>query len=842
MFRNSNREVIKELADENYHVHRTRNYIAILAIALTTILLTAVLTVGISFTSTMLNYGESAPGPGAQGSVDATKEQCQEIKKLPQVEWADYIQKCSSAQIHNEEFAGMEVWLMAPEESYYKHNYVDLIQGTYPNSDDEVLISDSMAERLGLDNPVGEELVLHVMISHGEDMEESAIPMKICGYYKNPLVNIKNIYDEFYTTSEFIERWNPEILEKPGDVFINFNNLNPLLLKSDVMDKLYEVSEVVGGYGISTKYADAFGSMFFAAIPALLFVIFIILSGYFLIYNVFYISVSADIRWFGMMKTIGTTPKQLKRILMSQIRKMAFIGIIIGVAAGYFIGNKFGPGVVSQTIYGQFYKAPNPIIIMPLGAVFAWFTVYISSVKSLKMAASISPVEAAKYAPKKRRNIFTIISFALSGIIFMVACNATFGYSVDHMVERYNQEDCRIDQRAAQYDQTEPYVPISTKLVESIRELPYVENVDVFYQARTMPDTYGNTYETYRRSSLAAVKQTGKLKSEIDALSKSESFASNYGDIEFNFTEQKDVLLAINGMPAERMEKELRYMDLREGTVDVDKFSAGDYILWKSLDNRHVTDGEVDEKDMIHPGDTLELSFYDDERGGYYEKTVTVMAVVNDTDMYGTATMWDANIIMPDTVFKEVYPDYDEKISNIQIETTGEITKEQHAEIQSLAAKEYNPQISIGSRYQTRTEFIAQKRTMMLIGLFLAILLGIIGVSNMVNTITSDILARKIELAAMQSIGMTKKQLWMMLFMDSMKFSLIALVIMLPVGGALSMAVANNSTFTGFSVEWFVISIVLLLIIVLGICVAMTSILVKVLNRKSVVERLREIE
>lgn len=842
MYRNSNREVIKELAHENYQIHRTRNHIAILAITLTTLLITTVLTVGVSFTSTVVNYGESAPGPGAEGSVDATIEQAGEIKKLPQVEWADYIQKCSSAQLHNEEFAGMEVWLMAPEESYYKHNYVNLIQGTYPKSGDEILISDSLAKRLGMDNPVGEELELNIMISGGENMDEKEVPLKICGYYKNPLVSIKNIYDEIYTTSEFMERWNPEMMEKPGEVFIHLNNFNPFLLKSDVMDKLYEVNHAVGGYGIHTKYTDTFGLLFFGAVPALLFVFFMILSGYFLIYNVFYISVSADIRWFGMMKTIGTTSTQLKRILMYQAGRMAFIGVMIGVVTGYLIGNMFGPRVMAQTMYGQFYRSPNLFIVMPLGAIFSWFTVYISSVKSFKMASAISPVEAARYVPKKRRNIFTIISFALSGIIFMVACNATFGYSVNHMVERYNQEDCRIDQRAAQYDQTEPYMPISRQLVDTIKALPYVETVDVFYQARTVSDTYKTSYETYYRKSLAAVKPAGKLKSELDALGQCETFVSNYGDMESYFTEQNDVLLAVNGMPIERMEKELKYTELSEGTVDIDLFSTGDYILWKSLDYRHVTAGEVDESRMIHPGDTLELAFYDDERGGYFEKAMTVMAVIEKTDMYGTATMWESNIIMPDHVFQEIYPDYDEKISNIQIKTVDEITKSQHEEIQKLIGKEYNPQISMESRYQTRSEYIVQKQTFGLIGLFLTALLGIIGISNMANTITSDILARKIELATMQSIGMTKKQLWGMLFVNSMRFSLIALAIMIPVGSVLSMIVANNSTFTGFSIKWFVISILLLIMIILGISVAMTSILVKVLNKKSVVERLREIE
>ncbi len=85
MFQNSDKEVLKELAKDNYISHKSRNRIAILAIALTTyishksrnriailaialttLLITAVWTVGIGMISTISNYGESAPGPGCE--------------------------------------------------------------------------------------------------------------------------------------------------------------------------------------------------------------------------------------------------------------------------------------------------------------------------------------------------------------------------------------------------------------------------------------------------------------------------------------------------------------------------------------------------------------------------------------------------------------------------------------------------------------------------------------------------------------------------------------------------------------------------------------------------------
>ena len=160
----------------------------------------------------------------------------------------------------------------------------------------------------------------------------------------------------------------------------------------------------------------------------------------------------------------------------------------------------------------------------------------------------------------------------------------------------------------------------------------------------------------------------------------------------------------------------------------------------------------------------------------------------------------------------------------------------------AIYEKEHFTQAMVEDCFSDRGDFESQKHTMSLIGMFLASLFGIIGLSNMVNTMTSDVFSRKIELATMQSIGMTKRQLWKMLFLDSLRFSLISVAIMLPVGSTLSYFLSNSPLFTGFSLPTFFISTVLLMAAVVALCVLLTEILVRVLNKKSVVERLREIE
>lgn len=267
------------------------------------------------------------------------------------------------AGLHNEEFAGMDVRLLAPDETYFEHNFVELLDGRFAQSADEVVISDTMAKRLGVDPVVGSRIELLVMTGSGEEMQETPISFTITGYYKNPLINISDIYDEIYTVPAFIEQYNPSVQEQASPIYVKLDNLNPLLMKTDVMAKLQEANDLVAGKGIGTKHTNSLREVLFGVGPALLLVLFIVLSGYFLIYNVFYISVSSDIRWFGMMKTLGTTAKQLKKVLMQQIRRLALIGIVIGNVLGYLLGNLVGPKVMGQTIYGMFYEAPNVLAV-----------------------------------------------------------------------------------------------------------------------------------------------------------------------------------------------------------------------------------------------------------------------------------------------------------------------------------------------------------------------------------------------------------------------------------------------------------------------------------------------
>ena len=79
-----------------------------------------------------------------------------------------------------------------------------------------------------------------------------------------------------------------------------------------------------------------------------LLVFFIIGSGYLLIYNVLYISISKDTRFYGLMKTLGTTQVQIKSLVKNQALKFACIGIPIGIVLATAVSFGIVPFVLNE--------------------------------------------------------------------------------------------------------------------------------------------------------------------------------------------------------------------------------------------------------------------------------------------------------------------------------------------------------------------------------------------------------------------------------------------------------------------------------------------------------------
>ena len=123
----------------------------------------------------------------------------------------------------------------------------------------------------------------------------------------------------------------------------------------------------------------------------------ILISGYLIIYNIFQLSILREIRFYGLLKTIGTTKKQLQKLVYRQVWKLCGVGIPIGAVLGYLGGQFLVPILAKGGTYAGESGFYFNFWILIFGGVFSLATVMISCRKPAKIAGNVSPIEAVRY-------------------------------------------------------------------------------------------------------------------------------------------------------------------------------------------------------------------------------------------------------------------------------------------------------------------------------------------------------------------------------------------------------------------------------------------------------------
>ena len=849
MFGNLNTGIEKELAMEDYKVHTVRNRVAVLAVILTAVLLAVVFNVGLSLVHTVSLATAASPGPGADGNcVYGDYGILEKVRALPQVEWAAFVRRCSSTYLHNKEFAGVETRLFAADSVHYDKNKVDLIVGKYPERSDEILVPDTMSEQLELGEKVGIVYPIVIVVrENGEDVEKE-IPMTICGYYRNPLENIKNMYAEVYTHESFIHTYNPGLSPDRDIIYVKLNNLDFFRFGHDKEEKMDEVIELSGAKSRGYKMSDL---SIVVIIPVFLMALMIMFCGYFFIYNVFDISITNEIRFYGKVKTIGMTSKQLRRMLFIQMNRIAMIGIVVGSIIGFLIGDISGKVIIRYFMDGisGYYQPAGFVKTFILNLFFSWLTVYISTMKPFKIACRISPVEAARYGGKRKKGIFSVISFSLSGILFLTVYTLAMGYDIETMKNRYNETDFRVTHRGSIWAMDEAYMPVSREMVERLEELPFVENFRVYYEARVKPDYKEEDGESnVYLASMGEIAKEGEIARDITAYNEKLEEGSYNRITESGMGNYR---VGVMGMEAEYLPAEEKYFHILEGKMDAEKFAEGGYMVYQRCPEWVNVTFDKEEEDLVHAGDHVKITFWDDRADQYIKKELIVMAVIACVDPYGTSNIQHGNIVLNDEDFKSIYSGYEDFVTKICFDNsakaveTGALAlreeKERYEAVREVIRDEGNLQMYFRSKYEDEINYTGKKRIMMILGIFLAGIVGLIGISNVVNTVSTDVSARKLEYAAMQSIGMTKKQMERDIFGKYARYVFLASGLAAVGGATLTYFLGMNSLFTGFSVGEFLQALIMLLFFSVLLCAYMARILTSAMNKQSVVERLRSI-
>ena len=859
MLKNNNREIIKKLSNRSLKVNKMRNIFAILAIALTTLLITTTIVGGITFYNTNKVYTNvSSYGVDADGYIDFNIKNIDKLNNIDNIKKKGIIQLASTDVIQNEVLLAENVCLFATDDKdAYEMMAVVPIEGTYPKKANDILLPSWVLDVLNINKNIGETVSLDIVINN----EVKSIDFNLCGYYESLVIRGTGTIRVF-VSNEFISKYNKGITEIEGTttVLLTLKNINSNSNYDTVQEELNKISNEIDGTKakVHPKYdseksisGDSQIQQFIAIAVG---IVLIIATGYLIIYNIFYISVSKDIKFYGLLKTIGTTSKQLKRIIIRQALKLSIIGIPIGLVLGYAVATFIIPMALSVTFMGNIVVVSKSPLNFILSILFSLVTVLISCNKPGRIAGKVSPIEAVRFVSSdagnlkkknkkgtngaklnkmawsnivknKKRVMLSVLSISLSAVIVIFTISATLGIDPEAHAENEVVADIQIVNVVNQFHGKVEYQPINEDLINKVKELDIVEDARINYKAIT-PDEDGIIYDFGVEFVLS-----GKLKEEV----KRGIESGNQNIMTTNLGFADNMMMAnLTALKADRLGKELEKFEIIDGKIDEEEFKKGDYIIYNV---------GVGESYVIKAGDILPLTMkIPDEDGVVKEvtKEFKVMAVVGDsTGGFSASNMTELNI--EENAFKELFPDYNNYIKSIDIDLKDNVDlTEADEEIGKIINESGNTMLFLSSKNYYIDAMEEMKLIVSLIGGTVALILGFIGIINVINTMLTSIISRKLEFSMLESIGMTNSQSKKMILFEGMYYIILTAVLVIPLGLVASfLAPMMLPIYGGFKIGIYLVSVIVAMSIISIIMLIVPLIGYRDISKESIVERLR---
>ena len=552
-------------------------------------------------------------------------------------------------------------------------------------------------------------------------------------------------------------------------------------------------------------------------------IVIIVISSVFVIRNSFSISVAEKNRQYGMLASVGATSKQIKKNVLFEGLSIGLIAIPLGILLG-IVAIMILLQVVNYLLSDMFVAGLNleySISIIPIIAsvIISLITIYLSCLIPAIRASKISPIESIRgnndiklkprkiKTPKFIKKVFgiggviasknlkrskkkyrtTVISIVVSIFIFIsLSSILTLGTKVTTLY----YTDFKFNIFVSGGDKT---------IYEEIAKLDNVDNYAYFYEKGL----------------------------DINF----EKYSSEFGKQVLGDVENGGILLAVYNN--EYFKQYIKELGISEENYKKAAILIDDVILYNADNTR-----TVDRIYNIQSGDEITITDSSKEKSFVITKTTT------ERPMGLENTYYDSGIIVVSQDFLEevfgekldetyilddllIYSEEDEILEN----TINDLIK-QNENYSELAVYNYNTAVE------------QQKRIILVVAIFLygfITVISLIGVTNIFNTITTNMILRSKEFAMLKSIGMTKKEFNRMIRLESIMYGLKALIIGIPLGilGSyfIYKAFALDTDF-GYSLPIvpIIISIVFVFIIV-GITMKYS---LNKINKQNIIETIRK--
>lgn len=879
-------KLLNKLTLKNLRLNKVRTIVTIVGIMLSAALITVVSGMALSGRQTMIDGQTEWSGnyDVALDIIDTAK--IDKIRQNRNVENAFYKERLGYARTKNADGETCNYSVLAMSENTYGNCFkIDLIKGKFPTNSGEAVVTKSFKTQDGKDVKVGDKITLDVGVLTDKDgnvLDEEGIHNLLQKDFNK--CNIIDTVKRTYTVTGIIERPKTSELYDPSNLSmiytasdekapveaIRTKHMNKLYIaytpqsegdylqntadilgfKADDMSHVisdeispedqqtsginaYEFNSIllsIKGYGSN----DATNTVIFSL--AVIIIIIVMLASVFVIRNSFAISITEKTSMYGMLASVGATKRQIRRNVLFEGFILGLIGIPLGILLGLGVNAiliSILNSVLGDVLSGTSFVFVTPTIPIICAIVLSAVTIFCSSFFIALRASRIPPLiairgnkdikvknnkpyrtskltkklfgvggEIASKSLKRSRKKYrtTVISIVVSVAMF-IAVSAFMDYGMTFTDHYYGNTDYSYMVSG-----------IDANQAQTIEKMPEIENY------LTVGLQYGYV------SADVPVNECGKnfLYDEPDG---TKSFGAEF--LEF----EHDTFVKI----------------CRELELDYSKVKGG--VLVYSQVTPNNGEGGNSSKPMKLFGKTAPTKFTvhgnDDEGNALITGKLKVSSVFDKIPESIEYVAGDGITLGESLIIGEqgvISPQLGEHGCYITLYANTSDHTSLTSRIESMSGTgDSESYISIYDSEEIVRQFNA---VMLIVGIFVYGFIGVIsliGLTNIFNTISTNMQLRSKEFASLKSIGMTKKEFNRMIRLESLMYGIKSLLIGIPLGiagvFAIFSAFSNGNVPMSFVFPWKAILISIAVVFV-AVWLIMKYSISKV-NKQNIIETIR---
>ncbi len=575
------------------------------------------------------------------------------------------------------------------------------------------------------------------------------------------------------------------------------------------------------------------------------------------IYNSFQISVVERIKQFGLLRAVGTTPKQIRKIVLREATIIALIGVPLGLLCGVIA--IYGIGIAFKIIGADSVIPMKPNIdasILGVSAVVGLISIYLSALIPAFFAGKISPLVAissrasiTKEKLKRRRNLITSKLFGFEGamaaknikrnkkryritvfsIVISVVLFVTFKSFMDMSFTVYStpNESKNIHFSVIRDESQKDDYKIPDKVIDNLKAISYIDKI------------YG-VYNIYYFD--AGINKNSEVK-EV------QNIGGIYKHITLEGSEKTNLQSYLAVYDKNSLEATRKY--IQSGAIDIDKLNKENGVI---LINKNRIRNENTKKDYfgsianVRVGDEIELQYNQPLKDGGSRvefgkgviKKAKVMAILENEPFNFRGGSNGLKLITTEEVARNLTAEKDIEPINLNI-TIKDIKQEEKVKTEMEKVLKDSPSLQIinyidGNRREKSTLLMVQ---ILIYGF--VIVVSLIGSVNIINTITTNIILRKREFSALKSIGLTQRGLKKMIVLEGLLYGVMGTIYGSIIGCGLSYLMyrgINDVRELGWPIPWSAILIAGAAALIIGYLSVLSPL--SRIKKENLIEAIRE--